>query len=394
MDRKLLAPAVRERLKRYPPPHEAHYGVVPLPPTQEPIAIGTAGPEHRAAIEALGRANALAAQYPAHFMLSRVLVRQEAVASSDIEGTHSTLDALLEVEETDDVDASDAEKQVRDYAIALEAALRDVEANGYDAFTIHTIEQLHQSLMRGDSHFESRHGPPGRFRRKQVRIGGRDFGSSIFNPPPYADVLQCMTDQIAYLRSEGMQHLNQSIIAQMAVAHSHFEAVHPFPDGNGRVGRLLLPLMLRAAGHTPLYLAPYIAAFKTDYYEALKASQQRLDQQPLIALLSRAIAGTVDDAETAVKRLETLRLDWVRRKKFRQKSAAQRMLALLAWHPVVTTKTVERLLDASPAAARTALNQLAEAGILTERTGKLRYRVFQAREVLDIYKNPNPSIEE
>jgi Fic family protein len=394
MDRRLLAPAVRGRLKRFPPPHDAHYGVVPLPPTQEPIAIGTAEPDHRRAMEALGRANALAAQHPFHFLLSRVLVRQEAVASSEIEGTHSTLDALLEVEETDDEDASDAEKQVRDYAVALEAALRDVERNGYDAFTIHTIEQLHQSLMRGDSSFESKHGPPGRFRRKQVRIGGRDFGSSIFNPPPYADVLQCMTDHIAYLRSEGMQHMHQSIIAQMAVAHSHFEAVHPFPDGNGRVGRLLLPLVLRAAGHTPLYVAPYIAAFKTDYYEALKASQQRLDHQPLIAHLSRAIIGTVEDAETAVRRLDDLRLEWVRRKKFRQKSAAQRMLALLAWHPVVTTRTVERLLNASPAAARTALNQLAEAGILTERTGKLRYRVFQAREVLEIYKNPSGPTEE
>jgi Fic family protein len=119
-----------------------------------------------------------------------------------------------------------------------------------------------------------------------------------------------------------------------------------------------------------------------------------LEHQPLIALLSRAIAGTVEDAETAISRLEQLRTEWEKRKKFRKNSAAQRMLARLAWHPVVTTKTVERLLDASPAAARTALNQLAEAGILTERTGKLRYRVFQAREVLEIYKNPNPTTEE
>lgn len=394
MDRRLLAPAVRERLKRYPPPLDSHYGVVPLPPTQEAIIItAEAAPDHRAAMEALGRANALARQRPYHFLLSRVLVRQEAVASSDIEGTHSTLDALLEVEETDDEDASDAEKQVRDYAIALEAAIQDVECNGYDAFTIHTIEQLHQSLMRGDSSFVEKHGLPGHFRRKQVRIGGRDWATSTFNPPPYADVLQCMTDHISYLRAEGMQHLNQSIIAQMAVAHSHFEAVHPFPDGNGRVGRLLLPLMLRTAGHTPLYLAPYIAAFKTDYYEALKAAQQRLDFQPLIAHLSKAIVGSVDDAELAVTRLEQLRQDWLKRKKFRQKSVAQKMLDCLAWHPVVTTKTVERLVDASPAAARAGINQLADAGILMERTGKQRYRVFQAKEVLDIYKSPNPDAQ-
>lgn len=389
MDRRLLAPAVRERLKRFPPPLENYFGVVPLPPTEEVVVIGEAAPEHRDAIEALGRANALAAQHPSHFLLSRILVRQEAVASSDIEGTHSTLDALLEVEETDDEEASDAEIQVRDYAIALEAALRDVEQTGTDAFTIHTMEHLHQSLMRGDSAFVKKHGPPGQFRRKQVRIGGTSFANSIFNPPPYADVLQCMTDQISYLRCEGMQVMNQSIITQMALAHAHFEAVHPFPDGNGRVGRLMLPLMLRAHGHTPLYLAPYIAAFKPDYYEALRAAQQRLDYRPLITHLSRALVSTVSDAETAIRKLEALRVTWLTRKKFRQQSAAHRMLPHLARHPVMTTKTVERLLGASPAAARAALNQLADAGILTERTGKQRYRVFQAKEVLAIYNNPN-----
>lgn len=339
-------------------------------------------------MQALGRADALAQQYPYHFLLSRVLVRKEAVASSDIEGTHSTLDALLEAEETNEEEASEADILVRDYAIALEAAIADVEANGYNAFTIHTIEKLHRALMRNDNEFFKKHGPPGEFRRKQVRVGGRDFNNSTYNPPPYADVLACMAEHISYLRCDGMQQLHQSIVVQMAIAHAHFEAVHPFADGNGRAGRLLLPLMLRAAGHTPLYLAPYIAAFKPDYYAALRAAQQRLDFVPLIAHLSRAISSTVDDAETAVRRLADLQSDWAKRKKFRNKSAAQKMLDKLLWHPVVTAKSVERLAGCSPAAARTALTQLAEAGVLFERTGKMRYRIFQAREVLRIYKNP------
>ncbi|MBI4724761.1 MAG: Fic family protein, partial [Rhodomicrobium sp.] len=178
-------------------------------------------------------------------------------------------------------------------------------------------------------------------------------------------------------------------ITQMAVAHAHFEAVHPFADGNGRAGRLLLPLMLRAAGHTPLYLSLYIAAFKQDYYGALREAQQRLNFIPLISYLSRAIVSTVSDAEHAVTRLNALYAEWTKKRKFRQKSAATRMLDKLAWHPVVTIKTIERLVDASPAAARIAINQLVEAGILTERTGKTRYRIFQAREVLEIYKNPS-----
>ncbi len=394
MDPRVLAPALRERLKRFPPPNDAYFGVVPLPPTEEPIVLGDVEPLHRTAMESLGRAKALAARYPSHFLLSRVLVRQEAVASSDIEGAHSTLDALLEVEETDDEDATDADKQVRDYAVALEAALRDVELHWQDAFNIHTIESLHASLMRGDSKYQRKYGEPGRLRRIPVRIGGRDLATSTFNPPPHADVLQCMAEQIAYLRCEGMQHVNQSTIVQMAVAHAHFEAVHPFPDGNGRVGRLLLPLMLRAAHQTPLYLAPYIAAFKTDYYEALRAAQQRLDYRPLIAHLSVAIISSVDDAEAAIGRLVSLREEWANRRSFRNKSAAQRMLDHLAWHPVATTKTVQRLLNVGQVAARNALNQLADAGILSEKTGKMRYRVFQASEVLKIYNNPGSLSED
>jgi len=130
MNRNHLAGAVRNRLKRYPPPDHSHYGVVPLPPDEGPISLADAAPVHNAALAALGRADALSARFPSHFLLSRVLVRQEAVASSDIEGTHSTLDALLQVEETDEDEGSEADLQVRDYAIALEAALMECGARG------------------------------------------------------------------------------------------------------------------------------------------------------------------------------------------------------------------------------------------------------------------------
>ncbi|MGH1349248.1 MAG: Fic family protein [Methyloligellaceae bacterium] len=389
MKRNHLAPAVRDRLIKYPPPEDNYFGVVPLPPTEDSIILRDVQPEHSAATVALGRADELAKQFPSHFLLSRIIIRQEAVASSDIEGTHSTLDALMEVEETDDNDASEADILVRDYAIALEGALIDVKENGYDAFTIHTIEKLHKSLMQGDKEYLRQHGTPGEFRRKQVRIGGTGFSNSTYNPPPYANVLECMVEHIKFLQCDGMQQVHQSVITQLAVAHTHFEAIHPFADGNGRVGRLLLPLMLAAAGHTPLYLAPYISAFKSDYYSALKAAQQRLDYLPLISHLSNAIISAVDDAETAVSRLDQLFAGWLQEHKFRKKSTARVMLENLAWHPIVTSKTVERVTGASPAAARAAINQLAKCGILKEKTGKQRYRIYSAHEVLDIYRNPS-----
>src|SRR5215475_908576 len=102
MNRQHLTQAVRDRLRKYPKPFDNHYGVVPLPPTEEAVDLGSCGPSLASALECIGRANALARSYKDHFLLSRVLVRQEAVTSSAIEGTFSTLDHLLEFEESEE----------------------------------------------------------------------------------------------------------------------------------------------------------------------------------------------------------------------------------------------------------------------------------------------------
>ncbi len=387
MHRNHLIGSVRERLKRLPPPFNDHYGVVPSSPPEETIAIESVQSDHSDALKALGRADSLAKQFPTHFLFTRVLVRQEAVSSSEMEGTHSTLDALLEAEETDDKGSSEADRQVRDYAVALETALIEVSARGHNAFTIDLIQSLHASLMREDSNFRERGGVPGELRKLVVWIGGKHIANSRFNPPPPNDVLACLVEQLDFLRCEGLQQVHQSIVTQMAVAHAHFETVHPFRDGNGRVGRLVLPLMLAAAKHTPLYLSPYIASNKAEYVDALVAAQQRLEYAPLVGHLSRAISNTVDDADRSLMRLERLVADWHIRKKFRKGSAAQRLIDALPGHPVVTSKTVMRLLKITNKPALTCLGQLEDAGVLRERTGKKRNKVYSADEVLKIYKS-------
>jgi Fic family protein len=249
--------------------------------------------------------------------------------------------------------------------------------------------------MRADSEFAKRGGKPGELRKKVVWIGGGgNIATSRFNPPPPNDVLGCLVDQLDYLRCDGMQQLHQSIITQMAIAHAHFEAIHPFQDGNGRVGRLLLPLMLAVSGHTPLYLSPYIAMNKAEYIEALVAAQQRLEYEPLIGHLSRAVVSIVADADNALNRLNKLSADWRLRRKFRKGSAAQRMLEELLGHPVVTGKTVVRLLKISRKPAYDCLKQLEDIKILRERTGNKRNKVFVADEVLNIFQNPSMYEEE
>lgn len=261
--------AVRERLVRYPQPHESHYGVIPLPPPEDAVPIQPVQFAHDRALTMLGRVQTLAEQAPDPYVISRTLSRREAVDSSAIEGTNSTLNELLNVEEHD-AEAQGAAGQVRDYALALDRLLPRAAREGSDIFTIELIQQLHREAMRHDPDYDA---VPGEFKAVVNWIGGTGhIATSTYNPAPPDDVIPCLRQTAAYMRCEGMQALSQSLITRMAIAHAHFEAVHPFSDGNGRVGRLLLPMMMAADGHIPLYLAPYIAANRSGYYEGLKAA--------------------------------------------------------------------------------------------------------------------------
>src|SRR5262249_45724692 len=153
------------------------------------------------------------------------------------------------------------------------------------------------------------------------------------------------------------QQAHQSVVMRIALAHAHFEAVHPFPNGNGRTGRLLLPLMLAADGHTPLYLAPYIAANKPTYIDALRAAQQRLEYPPLVELMSNAITSAADTAEAAHRDLSAVAEGWRTRKRWRRNSAALRAIELLPGYPVVTAKRLAQQLRVSGQAANSAIQQ-------------------------------------
>ena len=380
-----LVQAVRDRLVRLPEPYAHHYGVVPLPPPEDAIIIREARATHERALTVLGRIDALSSEMPDPYLISRTLSRLEAVSSSAIEGTNSTLDELLTVEEDDD-DAHDAARQVRDYALALDHILPRASAEGTGVFSTELIRELHREAMRHDPDTPD---PPGALRETVVWIGGTgNIAYSTYNPAPPDRVGACLEDTAAYLRGAGMHVMTQSLITRMAVAHAHFEAVHPFRDGNGRVGRLLLPMMMAAEGQVPLYLSPYIEANKQGYYASLKAAQQRLDLDPLIGFLSDAISGTVEELLATRTALQALKNGWLMRRRFRTNSASLRALDILVDYPVITATRLAKLLAVSLPSALTAIGQLVEVGILIERTGYRRNRIFTAREMLAIINRP------
>ncbi len=341
-----LSHTIRETLKRLPPPYDSHYGIVPPPPPEGGISVPGATKALDAAQAAFGKVDAIAAQIKDPYIVSRILTRREAVSSSSIEGTQSTLDELLSVEETGDDDARHEARQVRNYAVALDEFIPVAAKDGYGVFAMDLIKDLHRAVMKDDPDYQD---VPGELRRRVVWIGGKgDIAYSSLNPPPAVDVPDCLAQTVDYLRNEGMQQVTQGFITRMAVAHTHVEAVHPFRDGKGRVGRLLLPLMMAAEKHIPLYLSPYIESKKGTYYDSLRDAQQRLDWQPIVTFMADAVTGTVDELFRTREALSKLCELWGERRKFRKGSAAMRGLDELHNYPVLTAKRLGELLQISP----------------------------------------------
>ena len=190
------------------------------------------------------------------------------------------------------------------------------------------------------------------------------------------------------MRNEGMQQMTQDMVTRMAISHAHFEAVHPFRDGNGRVGRILLPLMMAAEGHVPLYLAPYFEARRTDYFRALKKAQQQLDWSAIIGFLCDAIVRTVQRLDETIVAIDALLATWITRRTFRKGSASLRALNVLVRYPMITVTRLATELAVSYAQASKAIAQLEEVRIVGERTGYKRNRVFVATDVLEIVNRP------
>lgn len=386
MRRTDLAHAVQQRLRRLPEPYRNSYCVVPAAPPEGSVGMSDSLDLHRRAVAAMAKVDALKGETGDAYFVSRVLTRREAVTSSSMEGTNSTLDELLSVEEASDEHAKVEAKQVRDYAVILDELIPEATRAGDAVFSVDLIRGLHAAIVKADPAYQD---VPGNLRETVVWIGGgRDINYSIWNPPSPEDVLPCLLQNVDYLRNEGMQQMTQSLIIRMAIAHAHFEAIHPFRDGNGRVGRMLMPLMMAAGGHVPLYLSPYIDAHKHDYYAALKAAQQRLAWDAMVGFVASAIVGTVDELMVTRQALGDLSQRWLGRRRFRRNSASLRALDVLPHFPVVTAPRLSKMLDVSLPQALNAIDQLVETGILTERTGYARNRVFAAKEVLGIINRP------
>jgi Fic family protein len=370
---------------RYTTDQTAYYGVVPASPEDGPISLAGHRPIIDQAMTALGRLATTPATSLEGFLLSRLMRRQEALSSSGIEGTQSTLDAVLSIDAGTERDAT--ARQVRRYAIILDELVPRATRIGQDIFTPGLFAEIHQGIMQDDKDYAD---VPGEIRKKVVWIGGagKDIAYSTWNPPGPEHIRSCLEDTARYMRGNGPQVVSQGLILRIAIAHAHFEAVHPFLDGNGRVGRLLIPLMLAAEGHEPVYISPWIEANRSLYYEALKTAQQRLDPAPLAGAIATGIVETEKELVRTRRALNEITEIWKMGQSFRRNSSADRALSVLKFCPVLSVGTLTKILGVTPKAAGDGIEKLMEAGIVREITGQARNRIFVAPDILRIVSRP------
>lgn len=333
-----------------------------------------------AADRALGQLAGIARTLPNPRLLIRSFVNREAVLSSKIEGTKTTLEDLFLFEISPELEQRTPDvREVYNYVCALD---HGVDRLRHIPLSLNLIRDLHRILLDGVRGSDRR---PGEFRNCQNFIGNsRDIRDAIYVPPP-PEKLRPALD--AFERFVNRPN-ELPLLIRLAMIHYQFEAIHPFEDGNGRVGRLLISLVLeceRALPYPVLYLSAYLERHRSQYYEHLKLVGQRGEWSTWIEFFLRGVADQSIDAVERAQSLITLRNQWADACQTARTSALLlKLVDELFRNPFVNLASVRRLLDVQAQSAQNNIDQLIHRGILTEITGQKRNRIYAGRQVLRI----------
>ncbi len=306
-------------------------------------------------------------------------VRLEAVLSSRIEGTRTDVPQLLRFEagQVNERAAADDAQEVANYVVAMEhglARLRD----GFP-LSVRLLREMHERLMAG---VRGQHLSPGELRSSPNWIGGSSLENAVFVPPPPDALGNALSDWERFLHERDLP-----LLVQLALAHYQFEAIHPFLDGNGRIGRLVIPLMLvmrQALPQPLLYLSAYFEEYRSQYYDHLLGTSQNGDLEPWLAFFLRGVRRQARDAEERTVRLVELQ------HQLRDELLAEgrsnsviRLAEQLFSTPIITANRLRDTLGISRPTAQTAIDTLVERGDLVEVSGRERNRVYQSARIFE-----------
>ena len=321
-----------------------------------------------------------------------MLNRREAVESSQIEGTSTTFDGLLLHENLRELEGEDDSKQDASetlaYVDAMQEALQKIRSPEFTGFNHELICDIHRRLMRL---YPTK--KPGKYKPIVNYIGAMHIESARFIPAPPEQVKPLMEDLFTLMNYEQDSPLETPVLMRAAIAHAQFESIHPFLDGNGRTGRMLIPLMLEAEGFPSIHLATFLKIRKQNYYDALLQVQMKLNWAPWLQLFYECVVASCRHTVLLFDRIEQLQIDWQSRLDnagVRRDASARKIAKLLLGRPVLLVNQAKELCGVTYAAANNGLDKLHALGIVTLRNDTARNRVFQANEIISaLYEGVN-----
>jgi Fic family protein len=378
MDPDLFQPGHPGRLVRSGTGDAAYWAFVPnpLPPTIEwdtrlVSAVSTAE-------RALGELAGLGRNLPNPHLLIGAFKRREAVLSSRIEGTQASVSDLLLFEAAPEL--SPAPPDVREVANYVRALEHGLVRQATLPMSTRLLREMHEHLMEG---VRGQERTPGQFRTSQNWIGpaGSTINSAVYVPPPPADLADALSALERYLHAPS----DLPLLVRLALIHYQFEAIHPFLDGNGRIGRLLITLVLCLEGALPgplLYLSAFFEHNRRAYYDGLLGVSTAGRWTEWIEFFLRGVAEQSADAVSRAATLLDLQGDFHERiRRSRGSALLSRAADELFRTPATTVTQMGRLLEVTPRAAQKNIDKLVELGILKEVTGKRRNRVWVAEQI-------------
>ena len=331
---------------------------------------------------ALGRLDSCAEFLPDISLFLYMYVRKEAVLSSMIEGTQSSLSDLLlfELDSTPGVPIDDVQ-EVSNYVSAMTFGLDELSKGV--PLSLRLLKEIHRILMSKGRGGDKK---PGEFRKSQNWLGGSRPGNAIYVPPPAEQVVDCMGKLELFLHNQPTQ---TSTLLKAALAHVQFETIHPFLDGNGRLGRLLITLLLcneNVLRSPLLYVSLHFKTHRSYYYELLNTVRTTGDWEAWLMFFAEAVIETSAQAIQTAKKLTALSkrdFDLISQSEYRTSSLVQ-IYEVLLRRPIVSSQFLVEKTNLSPPTVNAGLKKLINIGIVTELTGGKRGRMYCYQKYIDI----------
>jgi Fic family protein len=356
----------------------------PLPPVPEVLMDAEMWNLLSQADRALGRLDGATDALPNPDLFVFMYVRKEAVLSSQIEGTQASLMDVLEFESQalTPENPQDVEEVVN-YIAAINHGLERLKTL---PTSLRLIREIHQELMKGVRGAERN---PGEFRKSQNWIGpgGCSLADASYVPPPPHEMLKCLDNLERFLHdSQPMP-----ILIKVGLAHAQFETIHPFLDGNGRTGRLLITFLLceqNILKRPLLYLSYYFKRYRSEYYDRLQAVRDRGDWEGWLKFFLKGVYEVAQEAATTARQIVNLKEEHrqlILSELGRKSGNAIALLESLYFRPIFTVEHVETITNLSYSNANSLIKQLIELGILQEITGQKRNRAFSYAPYLAIF---------